>query len=122
MQMSTLVRNFGWARVAVGTFLAVAPNKAGEKWFGSVGQNISTTALLRSVGARDVALGLGLVKSPQSTSTLVPIGVFADVVDGVAALLVRDQVPSKNFRTAFTGAVAFASVGTVIMLKGRSRN
>jgi hypothetical protein len=84
-------------------------------WFGSASQADSTIPLLRSVGGRDVGLGLGLAIDPKVTSALLPIGIVADVADAIAALLVRSRIPQKNFRAAFTAAVIYAGVGAAIM-------
>jgi hypothetical protein len=115
VKASTNVRIFGLSRVAVGLWLALAPSKAGEMWFGSASQADSTIPLLRSVGGRDVGLGLGLATDPRATSSLLPIGIVADAADAIAALLVRSRIPQKNFRAAFAAAVIYAGVGAAIM-------
>jgi hypothetical protein len=113
VKKSTGVRIFGLCRVAVGSFIALAPARAGEMWFGDAG-DASTMALLRSVGARDVGLGLGVAMSPQAASPLLAIGVVADVADAVAAILERDRLPGQKVRSALTGAALFAVIGAAI--------
>lgn len=115
VKLSTVLRIFGMSRVTVGLWLALAPKVAGEKWFGSANQPDSTTALLRSVGGRDVGLGLGLAIDPRATSSLLAIGVVSDVVDAIAAMLVHDRMPRKNLRAAVSIAAIYAGIGTAIM-------
>lgn len=119
MQLLTILRLFGLARLALGLWLATAPNKAGEIWFGSADQPASTIALMRGLGGRDVGLGLGLALNPQLAPSLLPIGIVADIVDAIAALLIHDRIPRKSFRAATTGAFVYAGVGTAIRLRAR---
>jgi hypothetical protein len=113
MKNSTGVRVFGLCRVAVGSFIALAPARAGDMWFGDA-RDASSMALLRSVGARDIGLGLALVMSPRAASPLLAIGVMADVADAVAAIAERDRIPRQNLRGALAGAALFAVVGARI--------
>jgi hypothetical protein len=119
MTISTIVRLFGLSRAGFGLWLALAPRKPGEMWFGNSEHPASTTALLRSVGGRDVGLGLGLIADPAPDSLWLRVGILADAVDAGAALLVRDRVPKKNFLTGFLGGLSYAAIGAVIMLRGR---
>lgn len=115
---STFLRWFGLSRVVFGLWLAVAPQKPGELWFGNVEHPASTSALLRSVGARDVGLGSGLAADPHPRSMWLRASILADVVDAVAAVLSRDRVPAKNFLTVLTGASLYAVVGAIVAIRG----
>lgn len=110
-----LLRLFGLSRVAFGLWLVIAPQKPGELWFGSAEHPPSTSALLRSVGGRDVGLGLGLALSPQNGLLWLRAGILADIVDAVAGVLVRDRVPTKNVLTSFIGGLLYAVIGTVLV-------
>lgn len=122
MTDTTFLRLFGLSRVAFGLWLAVAPQKPGQMWFGDREPSASTTALVRSVGGRDVGLGLGLAANPRPESMWLRMGVLADVVDAGAALLVRDRVPVKNFLTGFLGALLYVVIGVVMVSRGRKAN
>ena len=105
-----------------GLWLAVAPQKPGELWFGSTQHPASTSALLRSVGARDIGLGLGLASDPKPTSAWLRAGVVADSGDVVAGLLIRDRVPAKNFLTGVLGALAYTVVGGFVAARSAKRH
>jgi hypothetical protein len=91
-------------------------------WFGSAQHPASTSALLRSVGARDVGLGLGLVADPRPGSAWLRAGIAADIGDAVAALLIRDRVPTKNFLTGLLGASLYTAIGALVAVGGRTQN
>lgn len=114
-----MLRLFGLSRAAFGAWLALAPEKPGELWFGDSNPAASTTVLLRSVGARDVGLGLGLAAEPTPGSSWLGAGILADLADAAAALTVRDRVPLKNFLTGFLGGLSYAVIGAAIAIRGR---
>lgn len=99
----------------------LAPRRPGELWYGDSNPAASTTALLRSVGGRDVSIGLGLASSPTPDSLWLKAGILADVVDATAALLASRHVPRKNALIGFGGALAYAVVGGVVALSGEKR-
>lgn len=103
-----------------GAWLALAPSKPGELWFGESRPGASTAALLRSVGGRDVGLGLGLAADPRPSSLWLRVGILADAVDAAAALLNRDRIPAKNFLTGFLGGLSYAVIGAAIAVRGRT--
>ncbi len=120
METSWLLRIFGLSRVVFGAWLALAPSKPGELWFGESRPGASTAALLRSVGGRDVGLGLGLAADPRPSSLWLRVGILADAVDAAAALLNRDRIPAKNFLTGFLGGLSYAVIGAAIAVRGRT--
>jgi hypothetical protein len=65
MNTSTFLHCFGLSRVALGLWMSLTPHKPSTLWFGSPQDAASTSALVRSVGARDVGLGLGLALDPK---------------------------------------------------------
>jgi hypothetical protein len=120
METPWLLRIFGLSRVAFGAWLALAPSKPGELWFGDAHPGPSTAVLLRSVGGRDVGLGLGLASDPRPSSLWLRVGILADAVDAAAAVLNRDRIPPKNFLTGFLGGLSYAVIGAVIAIRGRT--
>lgn len=115
------MRVFGLSRAAFGLWLMLAPRRPGEMWYGDSNPAASTTALLRSVGGRDVGIGLGLASNPTPDSLWLKVGILADVVDAAAALLASRRVPRKNAGIGFGGAAAYAVIGGVVMLSGEKR-
>lgn len=76
---------------------------------------------MRSVGARDIDIGLGfgVAAEPTPASLWLRAGILADMVDAAAALMIRDRVPPKNFMTGFLGALGYAVIGTTIAIRGQ---
>jgi hypothetical protein len=114
---TTFLRWFGLSRVAFGLWLTVAPSKPGEMWFGSREHAAPTTIVLRGLGARDVGLGAGLAGDPRPESTWLRIGIFADVVDAISAILLRDRLPGKRFLVGLIGGGLYAVIGAVVALR-----
>lgn len=121
MTISALMRVFGLSRVAFGLWLVLAPQRPGELWFGETNSEASTTALLRSVGGRDVGIGLGVAANPTPSSLWLKAGIIADVVDAAAALLASRRIPRKNALIGFSGAAAYTVIGGLMVLNGRGR-
>lgn len=120
MTDATLLRWFGLSRVAFGLWLTLAPQKPGELWFGGTTLPVSSSSLLRSVGARDIGLGLGVATSPEHDLRWLQAGIIADIGDVAATALARNRLPTKNFLTGFLGALAYTAVGTVFVLRRKS--
>lgn len=114
----TFIRIFAASRVALGAWLSAAPTRPSQMWFGTDELPPSNSVLIRSVGARDIGLGLGLAADPSPTSQWLKAGILADVVDATAALLVRERVPRRNFLTGFLGALVYALIGVAIAVGG----
>jgi hypothetical protein len=87
---------FGWARVSFGVLAFVAPRWAAKLW---TGEDITgTTAVmgLRSLGARDAALGLGLLIALRRQAPVrgwLEAGALSDAGDVLNTLMSRRGLP-----------------------------
>jgi hypothetical protein len=110
MRPSTVAIGFGAGRALVGVALLAAPAPIARSWLGAEGTPAS--ALTRSLGARDLVIGAGLVvaaaRDRDPTMWLLG-GVVADSVDGVVTLAAGDQVP-RNGRVATTALAAASAL------------
>jgi hypothetical protein len=101
-----------WGRVALGTALVLAPRPAGRPWFGSDVDRPAGTLLVRSLGARDLALGVGVLLALRHGTPVrgwVEGGVLADGADLVGALLAFRHLP-KWGRLGIVAAAGGAAV------------
>ncbi|MGD1281509.1 hypothetical protein ACKUUI_05085 [Mycobacterium seoulense] len=121
MTTSTLIRAFGLSRMALGLWLALAPQRPGELWFGEPDPPASGTALLRCVGGRDLGIGLGLTANATPDSLWLRVGILADVIDGVATLAASRQMPRAGALVGFLGATAYSVIGILMLRAGRDR-
>lgn len=103
----------GVARAGFGAYLLAAPAKAGRSWFGSPPASAPTEILLRSVGARDLAIGSALARRGAAPGWLRAAAV-SDLGDGLATLLAGSRLPKRNLimgtAFAFTFGVAALAV------------
>jgi len=97
--------------MAVGAALLVAPGMA-RVWVGEPAAEPGGKALTRALGARDLALGVGLLRAVRGGGDVGPwlgAGMLADGADLAATLLAWDRLPGVG-RVGVTAAAA-SSVG-----------
>src|SRR5690606_833088 len=100
-------RLVGWTRVGLGAALVATPRVAARAWLGPDGDSAGVGLLFRSIGARDVALGAGLLAAPAGDRTWSRAGVIADVGDVVGSLAALGPVPVRRLLPGTLLAVAF---------------
>jgi hypothetical protein len=106
MRPSTMAIAFGAGRALVGGALLAVPAPIARSWVGADGT--PATVLTRSLGARDLVIGAGLVLAAardRDPAMWLQGGVVADSVDGVVTLAAGDQIP-RNGRVATTALAA----------------
>ena len=85
-----VARIMGAMRVGFGVAMFVAPNKVAKSWTGDRTVSLPSTLALRGMAARDIAIGLGLVKAVElgtPTRGWLEAGAFSDAGDAVATLM-----------------------------------
>lgn len=81
-------------RIGLGAALVLAPERMTSLWLGRDSARAGVRVVTRALGARDVALGLGVFISPPAQ--LVPwvaAAIVADAADLVATLAAGDALP-----------------------------
>ena len=101
MNPRTLLTTLAAGRLLIGAALVAKPqSQVGAGWVGGEEANRPTTALLfRSVGARDMALGIGTLVAARSGSPLKPwlLGAtLADTVDLAATFAAGKAIPKSG--------------------------
>ncbi len=99
MNTATTARLFALGRVAIGTAMVVAPEKIGATWVGRLAERPGAQLLTSAVGARDIALGAGLLATASDGDSARPwiLGAaLGDLVDLVATVRARDDVPDQS--------------------------
>jgi hypothetical protein len=117
MDPRTLARLHGAARIAVGAAYVAAPGPAARAWIGADGDRASVGVLARGFGARDGAIGLGVLRAVAAgygARPWVRAGVLADAADLVATLRGRDSLP--GLRVAGVAVIAAGSVAVGLWL------
>ena len=100
------------ARVVIGVAFLLAPRTLGGRWFGREATLPVAALVTRMVAARDLALGIGMLRAlardePVRSWFAVSIGV--DTVDGVAALAAGRHLP----KWTMAATVVSASLGAM---------
>lgn len=107
-------------RIAIGTAAFVAPRLVGRSWLGEVSGADGTKIALRGLGARDAAIGVGLLAAldePARARNWVEAGVIADAGDFVATALGRHA--GRRSAAAAVLAIAGGAAATGVWLRNQ---
>lgn len=112
MEDRELATLLGWTRVAAGTAFTLAPAKASKLWMGQNVDSVYTRMAGRSLGARDLALGIGLLQAIRRGTPArgwLEAAVLADAIDALASANTLRRFP-KFRHLLFVGTGAGAVV------------
>ena len=104
-------------RMAIGASLVLAPRLIGPLWIGDAGDRPVVKMMSRALGARDLALGLGVAVALDRGKPVrgwLEGAALADGGDLVATLLAGDSIPrGKRRRVALVAAVSLVGCAVV---------
>lgn len=118
-----IIMLWGAARVGLGVVALLAPAAVAAVWVGSV-RGPAVVVLGRALGGRDVALGLGAVLSAKNGQSMIPwvvAGGAADLVDAVATVLARSELPRGRRELVVVAAGGSALVALLLALSSTGR-
>jgi len=90
MEEKELARLLGLVRIAAGAALFLTPKLAARSWTGERTESTTAGLAIRGMGARDVALGVGLVIAIERDAPVrgwLEAGVLSDGADAVGTLM-----------------------------------
>jgi hypothetical protein len=97
MDARALARNQALGRLGLGAGLMLAPGVFAGGWVGGVADRREGQALAIGLGARDVAIALGILAGLRSrrggAAAWIRAGVVADAADLAGTLRARDALP-----------------------------
>jgi hypothetical protein len=102
-------------RIAVGAAMLAVPALAARGWIGSDADRAGTKLIIRGLGGRDLALGLGVVIALDRGAPVrgwLEGSALADAGDLLATLLAGDGIPAgaRKGVAALAGASAVAAI------------
>lgn len=117
MDHRTLARIGAAGRVAIGAALLVAPQAVTKGWVGADASRPGAKLLGRSLGARDLVLGLGVLSAlgrgdPQAKDWIRASAV-ADTVDAAATAVALRHLPKRSALGVLVLATGAAVTGFV---------
>lgn len=117
----TPARIYAVTRLALRAWIFVAPMAFGGKWFAPPQDPVLTASIIRSVGGRDLAIGVGLLLTDRPRPWLW-LCVFCDVLDAGMNLLASSKLSQRDVLTGVVGALSYALVAVAVIRFGtRSR-
>lgn len=99
MDPQTIARQLGIGRILIGTGLTLAPRLTGRQWLGDVASQPSAAVAVRCLGARDLAIGVGLVRALDRGAHPTPwliAASAADAADAMGTLLAWKHLPPRG--------------------------
>lgn len=107
----TLARLAGITRICFGTAFIVAPRASAQPWVGAGADSAGAQLLTRSMGIRDLLLGVGLLQAlsqadHRAAARWLSYGAAAGVIDAGATLAAYPSLPrgGRAFLLFITGA------------------
>jgi hypothetical protein len=95
-----LAQLLAWGRVGIGTTAVVAPTLVSRPWLGDAAAEPATRLFARTMGGRDLALGIGALRalavSDDESRPWVALGGVADLVDAMATVVAFGQLPRRS--------------------------
>ena len=112
----TLAGTLALGRMAFGINYAIRPQEASTSWIGPVAKAPPVQVIVRSQGARDIALGAGslraLVRDDRRELRAWVLGqTLADGTDPLATWIARRKLPRRQAKLAMIVAGASTLVG-----------
>ena len=107
-------RVMGTARIVVGASMFLAPKWAGRTWVGRDADTPGAKTITRGFGARDVAIGIGLLSALEDgkgAGRWLLLGAVADGGDALSTLLSWPRLPRLARLTIFAGAATACVTG-----------
>ena len=118
MDARTLARAQAAGRVVLGAGLVFTPQLLTRGWLGRDSRRSGAVVLSAATGARDIALGGGLLAAVQNGSSARPWllgGLLADTADLIATTRHRDGLPLAGVLSV--GAIAAGSAALSLWLQ-----
>ena len=109
-----MARALAAARIGVGIALLVAPGPAARTWIGDASTLAPVKALTRGFGARDLALGVGVLRALEAGDPVRPwlrASAASDAADAVANIVAFRQLPKLGRVLAVAVATGAAVAG-----------
>jgi hypothetical protein len=84
-----LAQVFGFVRIITGAALFFAPRRSARTWTGESSRELTSNLAVRGMGARDIAIGLGILMALERGAPVrgwLEAGVLSDAADAVGTL------------------------------------
>ena len=104
-------------RMAFGAAFLLAPGLAGRMWIGDDAKRGAAKVAVRALGARDLALGLGVVIALDRGAPVrgwLEAGALADTADFAGSLIAGDSIPETARRGTLAIAGGSAAAGVAL--------
>jgi hypothetical protein len=103
-----------WTRISFGAIAFLAPRWAAKLWTGEDITGTTAVMALRGVGAREIALGLGLLMALKEDAPVrgwLEVGALSDAGDALSTFLSRRELSAPRALLGVAGSGAAVVLG-----------
>ena len=114
------MRGLAVTRVAIGAVLVAVPGPVVRAWLGGQADSPAARLLARSVGGRDIALGLGAIfalRHGASVDGWLEGGLVADASDALAMVAASRHLPAARVLAALAPTIGAVTLGSRLVSK-----
>lgn len=107
-----VARALAFSRMGFGFAMLVTPGLFARLWIGASGRSPGVRVLVRALGIRDVALGMGLLRANElghDDHSWLVLGAASDAVDALASLAAFRHLPRSRRWIIVASAAGAAS-------------
>jgi hypothetical protein len=108
-----VIRLLAMGRIGLGTAMLLVPGRASRAWLGEVSGRRPAQVAVRALGARDLAVGVGMLRAldsgDNSLRDWVTVSGACDLSDAVATLLAYPSLPTRGRAVALLVAAGAAA-------------
>jgi hypothetical protein len=109
-----VARLLAWGRILIGSFALVAPRRFERMWIGDATEGTPSHMATRGLGGRDVAIGIGILKTMENGGPVrgwLEAGAVADASDALGTLSAWGALPKWKALSFLVLEVGAAYVG-----------
>lgn len=114
MESQAIGRQLGIGRIVIGAALTLAPRRTGRGWLGDIAMQPGAAVAVRSLGARDIAIGAGLVRALDTGADTKPwllASAAADAADAIGTLIAWKHLARRGRLVTLAMATGATVVG-----------
>ena len=110
---------FGLTRIAYGAYVLAKPAAGAASWLGSAGAGPGPEVLMRSVGARDAAIGVALAARIGSPTAIAKGAIVLDLADLAATFAARGRLDKGQLVKVAAVVLTYASITAALLAQAQ---
>jgi hypothetical protein len=110
---------FGLTRIAYGAYVIAKPARGARSWLGTAGEGAGSEVLMRSVGARDAAIGAALATGMGSPTAIAGGAIALDLADLAATFAARSRLDRGQLVKVAAVVLTYAGITAALLAQAQ---